>query len=68
MSKEYYELEVLIRGVVRVPVDEYSGLGHAIESVEMSSIDDVARNIEENNDKEYYITAFRHSSKKVRIE
>lgn len=67
MSKEYYETEVLIRGTVRVPVDEYEGIDHAIECIEMSDIEDVVRNIEENNDKEYYITAFKHGLKKVRM-
>lgn len=68
MSKKYYETEVLIRATVRVPVDEYENVDHAIECIEMSDIEDICKNIEENNDKEYYITVLKHNAKEVSVE
>lgn len=69
MSKKYYEMEILIRGVVRVPVDDYENdKEYAVECIEMTDdIVDIAENIQSNNDKEFYVTAFKHTLKEIEM-
>lgn len=69
MSKKYYEVKVMIKGTIRVPVDDYENdKEYAIECIEMTDdIVDIAENIQRNNDKEFYVTAFKHTLKEVEI-
>lgn len=69
MSKKYYEVKVMIKGTIRVPVDDYENdKEYAIECIEMTDdIVDIAENIQRNNDKEFYVTAFKHTLKEVDI-
>ena len=69
MSKKYYEMEVMIRGTIRVPLSDYDDKEYAIECVEMTDdIVDIAENIQRNNDKEFYVSAFKHTLKEVEID
>lgn len=66
MSKKYYEMEVQISGIVRIPIDEYDDKETAIECVEMSDdVASIAYNIQRNNDKEYYINVNRKDVKEI---
>lgn len=69
MSKKYYEMEVMIRGTIRVPLSDYDDKEYAIECVEMTDdIVDIAENIQRNNDKGFYVSAFKHTLKEVEID
>lgn len=66
MSKKYYEMEVLIKGVIRVPISDYEDKEYAIECIEMTdNIVDIAENIEKNNDKEFYVSVNKRTVKEV---
>lgn len=66
MSEKYYEMEVLIKGVVRVPVEEYDDKETAIECTEMADdIMDVAYNIQSNNDVPFFINVNRRNIKEI---
>lgn len=66
MGKKYYEMNVLIKGVVRTPVDDYENKACAIEYVEMTDdILDIAENIKDNNNSEFYVLVDRQSVKEV---
>lgn len=69
MSKKYYEMEVLIKGIVRVPVNDYEDKEYAIECVEMTDdIVDIAENMQRNNDKEFYVSVNKRTVKEVEID
>lgn len=66
MNRKYYEMKVLIKGTIRVPIDEYDSKNEAIECIEMSdNIGDIAYNIQRNNDKEWYISVDRKNVKEI---
>lgn len=66
MSKKYYEMKVLIKGVVRVPVNDYDDKETAIECTEMADdIMDIAYNIQQNNDKEFYVSVDKKDVKEI---
>lgn len=68
MNRKYYEMEVMIKGMVRVPVSDYEDKEYAIECVEMTDdIVDIAENIQGNNDKEFYISVNKRNIKEVDI-
>jgi hypothetical protein len=64
MSK-YYEMDVTIKGKVLVPIDEYDSKDTAIECTEMSGVEDVAYQINENNDRPCFIFVNRNTVKEV---
>lgn len=67
MNKKYYEMEVLIKGTIRVPVNDYEDKEYAIECVEMTDdVVDIAENIQRNNDKEFYVKV--RAIKEVNLE
>ncbi|APR02362.1 hypothetical protein EXM90_19055 [Clostridium botulinum] len=69
MSKKYYEMKVLIKGVVRVPMNDYEDREYAIECVEMTDdIVDIAENIQRNNDKEFYVNVNKRTVKEVGVD
>lgn len=62
MTDKFYEMEVIINGVVRVPVDDYESKEHAVEAVEMSDdLIELASNITIQNDKEFYVFVNKRS-------
>lgn len=64
MSKKYYEMEVLIKGVIRIPVNDYDSKDEAIECIEMNDdVVDIAYDIQQNNDQPFYISV--RSAKEV---
>ena len=67
MSKKYYEMEVLIKGNIRVPVNDYDeDKDYAIECIEMTDdIIGIAENIKTNNDKEFYISVNKKTLKET---
>lgn len=68
MSSKYYEVEVMINGVVRVPVEDYKSKEHALESIEMSdNIIELASNITIQNDKEFYVFVNKRSAEEVEL-
>lgn len=69
MSKKYYEMEVMIKGTIRVPINDYENdKEYAIECIEMTDdIVDIAENIQRNNDKEIYVVVFKHTLKEVEM-
>lgn len=63
---KYYQMEVLIKGVINVPVCEYDDKETAIECIEMSDdITDVAYKIQENNDDPYFISVNSRTVKEI---
>lgn len=68
MSKKYYEMEVLIRGTIIVPIGDYSDREEAIECVEMTNdIVDIAENIQRNNHKEFYVSVDKLNIKEIDV-
>lgn len=64
--RKYYQMEVMIKGVINVPVDEYDDKETAIECVEMSDdVTDVAYKIQENNDDPYFISVNKRTVKEI---
>lgn len=69
MSKKYYEMEVMIKGIIRVPVGGYEDKEYTIECIEMTDdIVDIAENIQENNDKEFYVSVNKKTIKEIDVE
>lgn len=69
MSKRYYEMEVMIRGTIRVPVDDYEeDKDYAVECIKMTDdVVDIAENIQRNNDKEFYVGVVTHTIKEIEL-
>ena len=67
MSERYYEMEVIIRGTVRVPIDDYEDdKEHAIECIEMTDdVVDIAENIQRNNDKVFFVGVVKDTLKEI---
>lgn len=64
--KRYYEMEVTIKGIVRVPIGAYDNKDEAIECIEMiEDLTEVAENIQNNNDKVFFVGVNKKSVKEV---
>ena len=68
--KKYYEMEVAIRGTIKVPVDDYNeDKDYAIECIEMTDdLIDISENIQRNIDKEWFIFVNKNRVKEIEEE
>lgn len=66
--KKYYEMEVMIRGTIRVPLDNDTDREEVIECIQMTdNIVDIAENIERNNDKAFFVGVLKNTIKEIEM-